>query len=59
MLLLKLTVFTIFLNAHAFKSGSILNDMDPYAGILIKYKIFCIKYVITAEIEKLLVQIKR
>ena len=33
MLIIKLTVFTIFLNAHAFQSGSILNDMDPYAGI--------------------------
>ena len=38
MILLKLTVFTIFLNAYAFQSGSILNDMDPYAGMLIRYK---------------------
>ena len=36
MLMLRLTVFTIFVNAHAFQSGSILNDMDPYAGIVFK-----------------------
>ena len=54
MLLLKLTVFTLFLNAHAFQSGSILNDMDPYAGMLIRYKLLFIDFVIAAVLDDFL-----
>ena len=41
MLFLKLTVFIICSNAHAFQKNSILTDIDPYAGILIEFNCLC------------------
>ena len=49
MLIIKLTIFTIFLNANAFQSGSILNDMDPYAGIVFKYYFIFMSSVLVAK----------
>ena len=41
MLSLKLTVFIICSNAHAFQKNSILTDIDPYAGIWIEFNCLC------------------